>query len=191
MKEARSGLPLFTPVSEVGKLPREVKKNLPENYGIRVTRPQTFVPTSYNPRLGYAPGFGQHGWLLAADSVVECIDNFEKCRADETGELSKHDNGNDIFFVNESNKVGLYLMRWVDSRLNKSRWDDDYNRGRTGKNQLIDVSITTGVVDQFIVGDFVNIGVTGPFSANDRYIHGKCSHPRKRGWANVVIETNQ
>lgn len=52
-------------------------------------------------------GFGQNAWLLAQDSVVECIDNFEKCLADQTGELSKHYNYNDIFFVQEDTPVKL------------------------------------------------------------------------------------
>ena len=55
---------------------------------------------------------------------------------------------------------------------------------------MIDVSITTGVIDQFIVGDFINIGVTGPFSANGRYIHGTCKDPRKTGKVDIIIETN-
>ena len=53
---------------------------------------------------------------LTGDSVVECIDNFEKCLADQTGELSKHYNFNDIFFLNEDEPVTLYLMWWVDNR---------------------------------------------------------------------------
>jgi hypothetical protein len=46
------------------------------------------------------------------------------------------------------------------------------------------------VVDQFIVGDFNNIAQSGPFSANGRYIHGKCTDPRVNGRADIIIETN-
>ena len=68
-------------------------------------------------------------------------------------------------------------------------WVDD--KGHKGhKRQLTDVSITTGVVDQFIAGDFINIGNTGPFGANSRYIHGKCNDPRKKEKATITIETN-
>lgn len=177
MMDARSGELLFVPVSRAGKLPREITQNLPEGYGIRVKRPHTYNPTRFNPRPGYASGFGQNGWLLAADSVIQCIDDFEACLADQTGELSKHYNDNDIFFVKQDAPVDLYLMWWVD-------------RKSGGKYGLTDVSITTGVIDQFIVGDFINIGTTGPFSANGRYIHGKCTDPRQRGRADMVIETN-
>jgi hypothetical protein len=52
------------------------------------------------------------------------------------------------------------------------------------------VSLTTGVVDQFIVGDFINIGITGPFSGNGRYIHGRCKDPRKTNKVDITIETN-
>ena len=184
MTDARSGEPLFVPLSEAGKLPREIKKSLPANYGIRVKRPNTFNPTRHNPRLGYASGFAQNGWFLAADSVVQCIDDFEACLADTTGELSKHYNDNDIFFVNEVEPVDLYLMWWSDGDKNRKRGSSK-NRSR-----LTDVSITTGVVDQFIVGDFINIGNSGPFSANGRYIHGRCSDPRPTGRVNMTIETN-
>jgi len=80
---------------------------LPEGYGVRVKRPSRYVPTINAPRQGYASGFGQNAWLLAQDSVVECIDNFEKCLTDQTGELSKHYNYNDIFFVQEDTPVKL------------------------------------------------------------------------------------
>ena len=138
-------------------------------------RPSRYKPSVYEPRLGYASGFGQNGWLLAQDSVVECIDNFEKCLADQTGELSKHYNYNDIFFMHEDAPVNLYLMWWVEN---------------AGHKQLTDVSITTGVIDQFIVGDFINIGITGPFSGNGRYIHGSCKDPRKTDKVDIIIETN-
>ena len=52
-------------------------------------------------------------------------------------------------------------------------------------------SITTGVIDQFIVGDFINIGITGPFSGNGRYIHGVCRDPRPSGAVEITIENNQ
>lgn len=181
MNDARTGAPLFIPVSEAGPLPKEIKQQLPDGYGIRVKRPSdNYRPTVHTPRLGYASGFAQNGWLLAEDSVVECIDNFEKCLADVSGELSKHYNYNDIFFVNENQSVDLYLMWWVDKEHLPSN----------KRKQLIDVSITTGVIDQFIVGDFANIGVTGPFSANGRYIHGKCRDPRPSGKVDIVIENN-
>ena len=180
MRDARSGELLFIPVSDAGKLPQEITENLPDGYGIRVKRPNTFNPKSYNPRLGYASGFAQNGWLLARDSVIQCIDDFEACLADETGELSKHYNDNDIFFVDENEPVDLYLMWWSDNKNNRSR----------GKKGLTDASITTGVVDQFIVGDFNNIAQSGPFSANGRYIHGKCTDPRANGRADIIIETN-
>ncbi|NNJ97449.1 MAG: hypothetical protein HKP12_09845 [Gammaproteobacteria bacterium] len=51
--------------------------------------------------------------------------------------------------------------------------------------------MTTGVIDQFIVRDFINIGTTGPFSGNGRYIHGRCWDPRETGKVNIIIETNQ
>ena len=189
MLDARSGKPVFVPISEAGKLPKEVREKLPEGYGIRVTRPQVFKPTKYNPRLGYASGFAQNGWLLAPDSVIECIDNFEKCLADETGELSKHYKGNDIFFVDEAQEVDLYLMWWNDES-KKDLSHASLQEKRQHRQQLVDASITTGVVDQFIIGDFINIGVSGPFSANGRYVHGKCTDPRRGGRVDMVIETN-
>lgn len=194
LKDARSGEPLFTPLSAAGRLPREIRDNLPEGYGVRLKRPSRYVPGIQDPRQGYASGFGQNAWLLAQDSVVECIDSFEKCLADQTGELSKHYNYNDIFFVQEDAPVELYLMWWVDNagqRGNK-RLDDDNDRyrGKSASKRLTDVSLTTGVVDQFIVGDFINIGITGPFSGNGRYIHGRCKDPRKTNKVDITIETN-
>jgi len=186
MLDARSGQPVFKPVSDIKYLPKDVKDNIPDGYGIRVTRPDTFSPDEHNPRLGYASGFAQNAWLLAPDSVVECIDNFEKCLADETGELSKHYNGNDIFFINENQPIDLYLMWWVDSDKSKGK-----KHHKKKSSRLIDASMTTGVVDQFIVGDFINIGVSGPFSGNGRYVHGKCTDPRSDGAADIVIEINQ
>lgn len=46
--------------------------------------------------------------------------------------------------------------------------DDDRYQGESRNKQLTDVSLTTGVIDQFIMGDFINIGITGPFSGNGR-----------------------
>lgn len=204
MVDARSGEPLFVPVSEAGRLPREIKQKLPAGYGIRVKRPNTFKPTRRNPRLGYASGFAQNGWFLAPDSVVQCIDDFEACLADTTGELSKHYNDNDIFFVKEMEPVDLYLMWWSDDGKHKGHKKHKYAKHKkhnkrhkhskhghsNNRRSLTDVSITTGVVDQFIVGDFINIGTSGPFSANGRYVHGKCSDPRPSGRVDMVIETN-
>jgi len=162
---------------------------------VRVKRPSRNVPGVRDPRQGYASGFGQNAWLLAQDSVVECIDNFEKCLADQTGELSKHYNYNDIFFVQEDTPIKLYLMWWIDNagqrgdkRLDDD--DDDRYRGKSASKQLTDVSLTTGVIDQFIVGDFINIGITSPFSGNGRYIHGRCKDPRKTNKVDITIETN-
>ncbi len=193
----RTGKDLFKPLSQAGRLPREVVQKLPSNYGIRVTRPENFRATPSNPRLGYASGYGQNGWLLAPNSVVECIDNFEKCLADTTGEFSKHYRGNDIFFVNEPKDVELFLMWWVDAP-RREEWDGALDQeadlsslhSNFHSRRLIDVSITNGVIDEFIVGDFMNIGVTGPFSGNGRYIHGRCTDPRPGGRVNMVIETN-
>jgi hypothetical protein len=176
--DARSGEPLFAPLNDAGSLPREIRENLPDGYGIRVTRPSSYVPRKSNPRMGYASGYAQNAWLLAEDSVVECIDSFEKCLADATGELSKHYKYNDLFFLNEYEPVDLYLVWWVEDR---SPW----------KRKLVDVSITTGVIDQFIVGDFIGIGTTGPFSGNGRYIHGRCNDPRPTGRVDIMIEYNQ
>ena len=186
--DARSNEPLFIPVGDAGPLPAEVVNNLPDGYGIRVTRPDSFRATTSNPRLGYASGFAQNGWLLAPDSVVQCIDDFENCLADQTGELSKHYNNNDIFFIDEDEPVELYLAWWIDQ--DRQVWGFNRNswRDRLRQKLLVDVSITTGVVDQFIVGDFINIGNSGPFSANGRYLHGICNDPRPR--ADMVIETN-
>jgi len=188
MKDARSGEPLFVPLEKAGKLPKEVSENLPEGYGLRVTRPHNTQPSWDNVRPAYASGFAQNGWLLAMDSVPKCIDSFEECLADETGELSKHYLGNDIFFIEEDEPVQLYLMWWADKERGKRHWGG----GKKGKKskQLLDVSITTGVIDQFLVGDFANIGVTGPFSANGRYIHGSCHDPRDTGLVDMTIETN-
>ncbi|MDJ0853373.1 MAG: hypothetical protein QNK04_33830 [Myxococcota bacterium] len=200
LKDARTGHPLFEPLRKARRLPREIRKKLPKGYGIRVSRPSRYRPSQKEPRLGYASGFAQNGWLLAEDSVVECIDSFEKCLADETGELSKHYNYNDIFFVDEDEPVDLYLMWWVDDRHRGGHWrwkrddddddDDDGDRRRVGRRSLTDVSITTGVIDQFLVGDFINIGITGPFSGNGRYIHGACNDPRDTGVVDITIETN-
>jgi hypothetical protein len=196
LTDARSGAPLFEPIGEAGPLPGEITRNLPEGYGIRVKRPSSWKPDARDPRAGYASGFAQNAWLLAEDSVVDCIDDFERCLADDTGELSRHYNYNDIFFVNENEPIDLYLMWWVDSD-GSNNDDEDRNRGnrnnraRGGPNRLIDVSITTGVIDQFIIGDFINIGITGPFSGNGRYLHGICRDPRPSGAVEIVIENNQ
>jgi hypothetical protein len=186
LTDARSGELLFVPLNDAGPLPDEIEEKLPDGYGIRVKRPSSYKPTVSAPRMGYASGFAQNGWLLAEDSVVECIDNFEKCLADETGELSKHYNYNDIFFLDEEVPVELYLMWWNDD----GAAGDQYSTNEPSA-KLIDVSITTGVVDQFIVGDFANIGITGPFSANGRYIHGRCRDPRPTDKVEITIETNQ
>ncbi len=197
LKDARSGEALFSPLKTAGQLPAEILDNLPQGYGIRVNRPSQYKPSVYEPRQGYASGYAQNGWLLAQDSVTECIDNFEKCLADQTGELSKHYSFNDIFFLDEDTPVELYLMWWVENtghRDNKRPDRDDDENHRHYKNykqkQLTDVSVTTGVVDQFIVGDYINIGITGPFSGNGRYIHGSCKDPRKTNRVDIVIETN-
>ena len=188
MKDARTGKPLFVPLSQAGKLPFEVRRNLPEGYGIRVTRPHKAKPTRYDPRPAYASGYAQNAWLLAMDSVPQCIDSFEECLADKTGELSKHYLGNDIFFVDEDEAVSLYLMWWQDSAKGKHRKLG--KKSRKHDESLIDVSITTGVIDQFLVGDFANTAISGPFSANGRYIHGRCHDPLKTGKVDMVIETN-
>ena len=195
LNDARSGEPIFLPRDAVGRLPKEIADNLPDGYGIRVKRPSWDKPSAKKPRLGYASGFAQNGWLLAQDSVVECIDNFEKCLADPTGELSKHYNYNDIFFLQEDASVKLYLMWWVDNKRHRDNsWSDDdedyWNAKKSGGKRLTDVSITTGVIDQFIVGDFINIGITGPFSGNGRYLHGRCRDPRKTNKVEITIETN-
>ncbi len=183
MKDARTGEELFVPLSKAGKLPAEVTENLPEGYGIRVTRPDRFRPSPDNPRIGYASGYGQNAWLLAPHSIKECIDSFEKCLA--LDELQSHYDGNDIFFIDESLPVELMLMWWVDDYGKSRRWRDYFK-----KYTLYDVSITTGVVDQFLLGDFINIGITGPFTGNGRYVHGQCSDPRKFGQVDMTIETN-
>lgn len=183
LKDARTGKPLFAPIKAFRRLPEEIRNNLPKGYGIRVKRPSGYKPTKYSPREGYASGFAQNAWLLAQDSVAECIDSFEKCLADETGELSKHYNFNDIFFLDEDEPITLYLMWWVDN-------DAVDNQRKSRHNQLTDVSITTGVIDQFIIGDFISIGASGPFSANGRYIHGRCRDPRETNKVNITIETN-
>ena len=197
LTDARTGEPLFEPIEDVGRLPMEIRRDLPEGYGIRVKRPSSWNPSRRNPRAGYASGFAQNAWLLAEDSVVECIDDFERCLADETGELSRHYNYNDIFFVDEDEPIDFYLMWWVDNAW--SDGDDDESSDDEGddspsdgkRQRLIDVSITTGVIDQFIVGDFINIGTTGPFSGNGRYIHGRCRDPRTTGRVEITIENNQ
>ena len=68
--------------------------------------------------------------------------------------------------------------------------DDDRYQGESRNKQLTDVSLTTGVIDQFIVGDFINIGITGPFSGNGGYIHGRCKDPHKTNKVDIIIETN-
>jgi hypothetical protein len=189
MTDARSGEPLFSPLDTEDDLPEEVVKNLPTGYGIRVTRPHDTEPTEFNQRPAYASGFAQNGWLLAMDSVVKCIDSFEECLADDTGELSKHYRGNDIFFIDEEQPVELYLMWWQDDGKPGNR-TGHYREKNKHAQALIDVSITTGVVDQFVVGDYIQIGITGPFSGNGRYVHGRCTDPRPTGKVDMVIENN-
>ncbi len=193
LKDARSGEHLFSPLNTAGYIPKEIRDKLPEGYGIRVKKPSRYKPSVYQPRQGYASGFGQNAWLLAQDSVVECIDNFEKCLADQTGVLSKHYNYNDIFFIQEDVPVKLYLMWWEDNKrqhVNKLHDNNNSYDRKYGRKHLTDVSMTTGVIDQFIVGDFINIGITGPFSGNGRYIHGSCDDPRKTNKVDITIETN-
>ncbi|TCI02414.1 hypothetical protein EZV61_13735 [Corallincola luteus] len=182
LRDARTGEELFTPVGEVGDLPDDVIDNIPNGYGIRVNYPDKFNPRRNNPRIGYASGFAQNAWLLAPHSIKECIDSFEKCLAEE--ELRSHYDGNDIFFINEQESVDLYLAWWVNDP-SKYRWQDYLKRYK-----LYDVSITTGVIDQFLLGDFISIGTTGPFTANGRYVHGRCSDPRPGGRVDMTIETN-
>ena len=86
-------------------------------------------------------------------------------------------------------------MWWFDNagQRGDNRLDDDDNdryRGKSRSKQLTDVSLTTGVIDQFIVAEFINIGITGPFSGNGRYIHGSCKDPRKTDKVDIIIETN-
>lgn len=182
LMDSRSGEDIFEPLNAVDNLPEEVVNNLPNGYGIRVTRPDTFRPSRHNPRIGYASGYAQNAWLLAPNSIKECIDSFEKCLA--VDELTSHYKGNDIFFINEETDVDLLLMWWVDDN-SKSKWRRYFNQYK-----LYDVSITTGVIDQFLLGDFINIGITGPFTANGRYVHGTCSDPRVDGRVDMTIETN-
>lgn len=177
MVDARSGEQLFQPLAQYD-LPQEIRSNLPAGYGIRLKRPVFDPISSENPRMAYASGYAQNGWLLAPGSVIECIDQYEKCIADKTGELSKHYINNDIFFVEDDQDRRLYLMWWVD------------HESEVSEHILTDVSVTTGVIDQFQAGDYMNVAVTGPFSANGRYIHGQCSDPRPSGLVNMIIETN-
>jgi len=187
--DARSGEKIFSPVDSAGDLPAEVVSNLPAGYGIRVTRPHNTEPSEFDPRPAYASGYAQNGWMLAMDSVVKCIDSFEECLADETGELSKHYRGNDIFFIDQEQPVELYLMWWRDDGKPGRRLGHQGGKNKHAKT-LTDVSITTGVIDQFLVGDFIQTGITGPFSANGRYVHGSCADPRNTGKIDLVIETN-
>jgi hypothetical protein len=189
MRDARSGERVFIPVEEAGDLPGDVVNNVPDGYGIRVTRPHNTEPSEFNPRPAYASGYAQNGWLLAMDSVVKCIDSFEECLADETGELSKHYRGNDIFFIDEDEAVELYLAWWWDDGKPGKRRGHSNERNKHAR-KLTDASITTGVIDQFLVGDFIQTGITGPLSANGRYVHGGCADPRKTGKVDMVIETN-
>ncbi len=182
MKDARSGEELFIPLEQAGTLPEEVMRELPAGYGIRVNRPDTFNPTRRNQRVGYASGYAQNAWLLAPHSIKECIDSFEKCL--QLPELTTHYDGNDIFFIDEDEKVDLYLVWWIDMNKN-NRW-----RYKLNQYRLFDVSITTGVIDQFLLGDFISIGNSGPFTGNGRYVHGQCSDPLKRGQVDMTIETN-
>lgn len=97
--------------------------------------------------------------------------------------------------MKEDAPVDLYLMWWVDNKGQRGNNgfdhdNDERHRGNSGRNRLTDVSMTTGVIDQFIVGDFINIGITGPFSGNGRYIHGSCKDPRKTNKVEIIIETN-
>jgi hypothetical protein len=189
LRDARSGELLFMPLQSVQGLPKEIVEKLPKGYGIRVKKPSYYQPSVQQPRIGYASGFAQNAWLLAQDSVVRCIDDFEACLADKTGELSKHYNYNDLFFIRETTPVNLYLMWWADNNYYaqpQHKYFEKYNR-RT----LTDVQLTTGVVDQFVVGDFINTGISGPFVANGRYIHGRCSDPRPTRRVEIILETNQ
>jgi hypothetical protein len=196
LRDARTGELLFKPLQQVRGLPREVVEKLPKGYGIRVKRPSDYEPSAREPRVGYASGFAQNAWLLAQDSVVRCIDDYEACLADRTGELSKHYKYNDIFFVHEATPIDLYLMWWMDdgrhaqwsSDSDDKRWSD--REGRRGRRTLTDVQLTTGVVDQFIVGDFISTGISGALTGNGRYIHGSCSDPRPTGKVEMTIETN-
>ncbi len=77
LTDARMGESLFVSLDRAGRLPREVRTKLPEGYGIRVKRPSRYRPSIYEPRQGYASGYAQNAWLLAEDSVADCIDDFE------------------------------------------------------------------------------------------------------------------
>lgn len=109
--------------------------------------------------------------------------------ADTTGELSKHYENDDIFFINEEENVDLYLMWWAEI-------DREYYRGlsheerKAYRQRLIDVSMITGVIDQWTAGDYIDLGKVLPLVANGRYIHGKCTDPRKGGKATIRIEPN-
>ena len=59
LRDARSGEFLFQEVSEFKGIPKEIRKKLPEGYGLRVRRPGFFIPTSNNPRPGYTSGYGE------------------------------------------------------------------------------------------------------------------------------------
>lgn len=179
--DAKTGEKLFKPITDAGLLPDEIVQNLPGNYGIRVKRPDRFNPSKKNPRAGYASGYGQNGWLLAPHSVYTCIDDYQQCLS---GELAKHYTNNDIFFVDSSSPVDLYLMWWMEEDAEKSRSDSRHDR------RLIDASMVTGVIDQFTFGDTADFFKTVPFVANGRYVHGKCTDPRKKGRAIIEIETN-
>jgi len=74
--------------------------------------------------------------------------------------------------------VTLYLVWWLD--------DDTNNTER-----LIDASVSTGVIDLFIVEGFIKTGITGPFSSNGRYINDLSTDPWPTGKVNITIETNQ
>ncbi len=52
LRDPRSGEPIFSPLQKAGRLPREIRDNIPEGYGIRVMRPSRYRPSVSEPRKG-------------------------------------------------------------------------------------------------------------------------------------------
>ena len=149
---------------------------------------------------------GEPAHIVVVDDEPEIRETLQEYLGLQGYRVTTASGGADLRRIVEDEPIDLYLMWWVDvpdSGNGDDEGDDegDDRRRRPGRgrgpradidpNQLIDVSITTGVIDQFIVGDFINIGITGPFSGNGRYLHGTCSDPRDTGRVDITIENNQ
>ena len=173
LTDARSGEPLFRPLSGFDGLPDDIVFGLPAGYGIRVTPPAArYEPSRSEPRPGFYSGFGQNAWLYnPGTQIFPCVEDAASCIADPG---STHFDNNDFFFLKSDSPVELYALWWAERGI--------------GNRAVRDAAMVVGTKDNFTPGDFAALGIQAKATGNGRSIHGQCRDPRPTGEVDITIE---